>query len=346
MLDDLVFYLRTHATSILAPEADGSLDVFSDPDAVVGTFVRKIITSHYLKHTEHLRAALSATQRTLSRKHDLASLPMEKVEELWSDVQAWERRMGEYCEDLESIMLQLGIPLKAPKTAVPSYHGYSACGCDRDQQSGSHTPFSTFSRTPTISAASEVGNHSTTNLHSLAPAAQGEEVARYSQCDSTYRWLDSSADFQFLLVRFRELRHRTECLNGAVTGLASITANRQACREQQLALEAARRSIREAKSSRAVTLLGLVFIPLAYTSSVFSMSTPYGPGEDKFWQYFAASAPLILVVLVAYYALDMGYADDGTGWSVETFLGSVRRVRRRRMGRRKADIIEGRKETS
>lgn len=39
---------------------------------------------------------------------------MEQVEELWSDIQAWERRMGEYCEDLGAIMLPLGIPLSPP----------------------------------------------------------------------------------------------------------------------------------------------------------------------------------------------------------------------------------------
>ena len=118
-LDDLVFYLQEHAASILSPLGPGE-DVAADADIVVGTYVRKIVASHFYKLAEHLRASVSAAQRALSRKHDLSSFPMEKVEELWSDVQAWERRVGEYCEDLEAIMLQLAIPLDDPNTSSPS----------------------------------------------------------------------------------------------------------------------------------------------------------------------------------------------------------------------------------
>jgi len=96
--------------------------------------------------------------------------------------------------------------------------------------------------------------------------------------------------------------------------LASIPSNRQAYCEQQLALEAARRSICEAKSSKVVMILGIVFIPLAYTSSsLFGMRSPYGPGGESFWVYFSASAPLILVVMTAYCVLNFGYTDDGIG---------------------------------
>ena len=261
-LDDVVFYLQEHAGSVLSATGAGD-DLWADPDTVVGTFARKIVASHYFKLAEHLRATLSAAQRALSRKHDLASLPMEKVEELWSDIQAWERRVGEYCEDLEAIMLQLGVAFEDPNTGA---------------------------------------------------ASPGDRP----------RWLDPGLDFQFLRLRFRELRGRTENLNSAVTGLASITGNRQQYKEQQLALETARRSIREAKSSKAVTLLGLIFIPLAYTSAVFGMEPPYGPGGDQFWQYLAASAPLIVIVLAGYYILDFGYTDDGASWSLDVFLGTVR----------------------
>ncbi|WYZ41736.1 hypothetical protein EsH8_V_000631 [Colletotrichum jinshuiense] len=255
MLEDLSFYLETHSRLV---------DI-AEPESV-SVFVKKIVASHFLKQTEHLRATLSAVQRGLTRKQDLAKMPMNKVEALWSDMQGWERRTGEYLEDLEGIMLQLGIPLSHPagNTAVP---------------------IGTLPPRGALSAAS---------------------VA----------WQDCTADFQFLYLRFRELRHRTETLNAAVTGLASITGNRQAYKEQQ-------RSIREAKSTKAVTLLGLVFIPLAYTSSLFGMEVPYGPGGDLFWIYFVTSTPLILVVLLGYYVLDFGYNDDGRAWSVVTFNKSV-----------------------
>ncbi|GKT49047.1 uncharacterized protein ColSpa_09228 [Colletotrichum spaethianum] len=254
MLDDLSFYLETHSRLV---------DI-AEPESV-NVFVKKIVASHFLKQTEHLRATLSAVQRGLTRKQDLAKMPMNKVEALWSDMQGWERRTGEYLEDLEGIMLQLGIPLSHPASPAPV-----------------NTP------------------------PPRAGALTAENIA----------WQDCTADFQFLYLRFRELRHRTETLNAAVTGLASITGNRQAYKEQQ-------RSIREAKSTKAVTLLGLVFIPLAYTSSLFGMEIPYGPGGEYFWIYFVTSAPLILVVLLGYYVLDFGYNDDGRAWSVVTFNKSV-----------------------
>lgn len=259
MLNDLVYYLRTEAQHVDLARAETS----------VGVFVRKMIASHYLKHSEHLRATLSYMQRGLSRKQDLALLTMEQVEELWSDIQAWERRMGEYCEDLEAIMLPLGIPLSPPSLGR--------------------------------------GSGSTA-------------------------WTDSAADYQFLLTRLRALRHRTECLNSAITGLANIAGNRQAYKEQQLAVQEAKRSIREAKSTKAITLLGLFFIPLAYTSSLFSMTDAFAPGGLYFWVYWAASFPLILLVLLGYYVLDWGYTDDGAAWSPVTFRASLRK----RLGRPEA----------
>ncbi|KAF6811156.1 hypothetical protein CMUS01_13325 [Colletotrichum musicola] len=267
MLEDVAFYLETHSRLV---------DI-AEPEAVA-VFVKKIVASHFLKQTEHLRATLSAVQRGLTRKQDLARMPMNKVEALWSDMQGWERRTGEYLEDLEGIMLQLGIPLSP---------GDGVLGAATQQQ---------------------------------------------TRGGGGGSWQDCAADFQFLHLRFRELRRRTEALNAAVTGLASITGNRQAYKEQQ-------RSIREAKSTKAVTLLGLVFIPLAYTSSLFGMETPYRPGDELFWVYFVASVPLIFVVMMGYYVLDFGYDDEGRKWSVENFRRSVgERGRFGRFGKRDVGV--------
>ena len=131
-------------------------------------------------------------------------------------------------------------------------------------------------------------------------------------------WHDSTADYQFLHTRLRDLRDRTESLNSAVTSLASIAGNRQNMKEQH-------RSIREAKSTKSITLLGLVFIPMAYTAAVFDMAEPYGPGGERFYEYFVWSVPLILGVVVAYYVLEFGYNDKGTGWSGVYLRRNLRR---------------------
>lgn len=58
-----------------------------------------------------------------------------------------------------------------------------------------------------------------------------------------------------------------------------------------------RRSILEAVSVRRLTYIALVFIPLAWVSSLFSMSDGFLPGEKHFWIYFATSLPLLGLVV-------------------------------------------------
>ncbi|KAJ4003177.1 hypothetical protein NW752_011649 [Fusarium irregulare] len=59
-----------------------------------------------------------------------------------------------------------------------------------------------------------------------------------------------------------------------------------------------RRSILEAVSVRRLTYIALVFAPLAWVASLFSMEEAYLPGNDKFWVYFATALPLIVVVIL------------------------------------------------
>lgn len=59
-----------------------------------------------------------------------------------------------------------------------------------------------------------------------------------------------------------------------------------------------RRSILEAVSVRRLTYIALVFAPLAWVASLFSMEDAYLPGNDKFWVYFATALPLIVIVIL------------------------------------------------
>ena len=219
MLDDLCFYIKLYTSFIGIDKPEG-----------VVLFAKKIVASHYLQHAEFLRSIISTTQFHMSRKATirLRHFSDDYVETQWSDSQALVRRMCEYCEGLEAIMLQCGIASYQP------------------------------------------------NLNDMKS------------------WHDVATDFQFLHRTFRDLRRRTERLNSATVGLASIASNQQALREHAS-------SLKEAKNMKSLTLLGLIFIPLAYTSSLFSMTQPYGPGGDQFWIYFAISGPLVLFVLGLFY---------------------------------------------
>ncbi|KAF3903292.1 hypothetical protein ABW20_dc0110438 [Dactylellina cionopaga] len=153
------------------------------------------------------------------------------VEQQWSDNQAMERRLNEYSDDLEDIMIKTGIRFENPSP------------------------------------------------------------------DSirTSNWLEADADYQFLRLKFQSLKSRAERLNVATSGLAGIVGNRQIHQEQEL-------SLRETQRTKALTLVGLVFIPLAYTATLFSMNERYMPGESKFCVYFVVSALLVFAVILAYVA--------------------------------------------
>lgn len=230
MLLDLVFYLQHH-TPHLPPTPS-----IHPPS----TFARKLIASHYLALFNFSRGLVSDVQFHMSRHgHDaLDHLGATFVDAgQWSDAQALERRLGEYCEDVEDVMLRCGIPL------------------------------------------------------SDAELIQGGGTAD--------DWSNCAVDFQMLRMRLRDVRRRAELLNAAITGLASVSGSQQA--------------LREARSTKALTLVGLVFIPLAYTATLFSMTGPFGPGEEMFWVYFAVAGPLVLCVLGGYWVLGVVEA-VGVSW--------------------------------
>lgn len=70
-------------------------------------------------------------------------------------------------------------------------------------------------------------------------------------------WMDCEKDFQYAYFRLKILKERADNLTTSMTGLASIAGNRQ--------------NLEEAKRLKRLNLLALLFIPLAYTSSLFSM---------------------------------------------------------------------------
>ena len=78
-----------------------------------------------------------------------------------------------------------------------------------------------------------------------------------------FTWKDCEKDFQYVYFRLKILKERADNLMQAMTGLASIAGNRQ--------------NLEEAKRVKRLNLLALLFIPLAYTSSLFSMQDNYAP---------------------------------------------------------------------
>jgi len=167
----------------------------------------------------------------MRRQYDFAALDLADVEANWSSCQTLEKRLHQYCNDLEYILAQLHIPLKRPDFA--------------------------------------------------------QDVS----------WTDVNVDFQMLHYQFENARNWVSKINSNITGLTGIAGNRQAFREQQLSLNAATRT-------RNITTVGLLFVPLAYVATLFSMSGEFAPGGDRFWLYFAIALPVTMAVFAAYWSLD------------------------------------------
>ncbi|KAI0886841.1 uncharacterized protein GGS22DRAFT_199174 [Annulohypoxylon maeteangense] len=113
-------------------------------------------------------------------------------------------------------------------------------------------------------------------------------------------WADCEKDFQFLLAEFRNLRQMTVSFNASMTTLAGIVGNHQAMTQQK-------QSLLEAKRMKVLTFLGLVFIPMTYVCSLFSMEGPFAPGDRLFWVYFLVAIPLVVLVSLGHWILDRGY---------------------------------------
>ncbi|OAG37291.1 hypothetical protein AYO21_08476 [Fonsecaea monophora] len=57
-----------------------------------------------------------------------------------------------------------------------------------------------------------------------------------------------------------------------------------------------RRSIAEAINVRRLTIVALVFVPLSWVASLFSMTDDFAPGQSRFWLYFAVAVPLCVAI--------------------------------------------------
>lgn len=62
-------------------------------------------------------------------------------------------------------------------------------------------------------------------------------------------------------------------------------------------LDSRRRMLEAANVSR-LTFIALVFVPLSWVASLFSMSDNYSPGQKNFWVYFATALPVLVLVLL------------------------------------------------
>jgi len=90
-------------------------------------------------------------------------------------------------------------------------------------------------------------------------------------------------DYEVVLENIKAAAMRLENTLPVVTSLVQIVDARQ--------------SFAETANISRLTILALVFIPLSYVSSLFSMNPSNMPGSPYFWVYFAVAIPVTLFVV-------------------------------------------------
>jgi Mg2+ and Co2+ transporter CorA len=103
-------------------------------------------------------------------------------------------------------------------------------------------------------------------------------------------------DLQYLTEKVEAYSGHLEAVSPVVMSLVQI-------------LESGR-SFAEAANTKQPTYVALVFVPLSFVATLFSMSERFAPGRSGLWMYFAMAVPLSLFVLtIARFPLaDMGGA--------------------------------------
>ena len=144
-------------------------------------------------------------------------------------------------------------------------------------------------------------------------------------------WKACELDFRWIYDQLTLRRDDYDRLTRSMSALVGIIGTRQALEETRLQKEETMRALREAKSTKTLTVIAMAFAPMALTSQWFSMSD-FQPGGRQFWVYFAVALPLTLFVFIVAVVADRGY-DERADWSIATFKKSMKKLFMKSTGR-------------
>lgn len=99
---------------------------------------------------------------------------------------------------------------------------------------------------------------------------------------------DLRREFERISAKFTLLQERTERIVNVATAIINI--------------EESKRAIEQNRNFARLTYLGLVFVPMSFVSSFYSMTSDIAQLKDTFWIYFVTALPVtVLALLVARY---------------------------------------------
>jgi hypothetical protein len=97
-------------------------------------------------------------------------------------------------------------------------------------------------------------------------------------------WSSLMTDYMHIATHIELYSRRLQDMIPVITSLGQIIESRQ--------------SFTETRNIGRLTYLALVFVPLTYVSSIFSMTGDTAPGRKFFWVYFAVAIPMLAVVFL------------------------------------------------
>ena len=109
--------------------------------------------------------------------------------------------------------------------------------------------------------------------------------------------LSIGEDFKFIHARLHTCKQKVESLATVVTGLLSVCQGKISESVARTSAETATVSANEARLVSRLTVLAVIFIPLSFSASIFSMGGDFQPGGSRFWLYFAVSLPMLFLIL-------------------------------------------------
>lgn len=89
-------------------------------------------------------------------------------------------------------------------------------------------------------------------------------------------------DYEYLALNVEDCGRHLENMLPVVTYLVQIVDSQ--------------RSFAETANISRLTVLALVFVPLAFVANILGMNSEFGPGGSRFWVYFVVAFPVTSVV--------------------------------------------------
>lgn len=135
--------------------------------------------------------------------------------------------------------------------------------------------------------------------------------------DGSDCWSECHNDFRYVhrrILNFKtrifELITSANALIGLVEAQKSVEAAVASQRAADASTEATKASLGEAKASRTLAVIGVLFLPFSFTASLLSLGQDFGPGQPRFWIYWAVALPTVCIGLGGLY-LSGGFSAFG-----------------------------------